>query len=176
MYTSSSPLLGSINPHKIFASVDFPEPFFPIIPIDFSPKERVKFSKNEIQDLRKIKDLYLIARLVVFQDPLFAKFFPDEAVFDSRLNKPYSQNGQFFLDPSSEKVQNYGPVQDMMCSFAISDILSKNTIFRAIPKTIFPKNTMNSFANLKVDKTTIIYDYFEDDETNIFLEKQSPKK
>ena len=69
--------------------------------------ERVKFSKNEIQDLREIKDLYLIARLVVFQDPLFAKFFPDEAVFDSRLNKPYSQNGQFFLDPSSEKVQNY---------------------------------------------------------------------
>ena len=49
----------------------------------------------------------------------------------------------------SKKVQNYGPVQDMMCSFAISDILSKNTIFRAIPKTIFPKNTMNSFANLK---------------------------
>ena len=76
----------------------------------------------------------------------------------------------------SEKVQNYGPVQDMMCSFAISDILSKNKIFRAIPKTIFPKNTMNSFANLKVDKTTIIYDYFEDDETNIFLEKQSQKK
>lgn len=69
--------------------------------------ERVKFTKNEIEELREIKDLYLIARLVVFQDPLFAKVFPDEAVFDSRLNKPYSQNGQFFLDPSSEKVQNY---------------------------------------------------------------------
>jgi hypothetical protein len=75
--------------------------------VSYLNNERVKFSKNEIQDLREIKDLYLIARLVVFQDPLFAKFFPDEAVFDSRLNKPYSQNGQFFLDPSSEKVQNY---------------------------------------------------------------------
>ena len=75
--------------------------------VSYINNERVKFSKNEIQDLREIKDLYLIARLVVFQDPLFAKFFPDEAVFDSRLNKPYSQNGQFFLDPSSEKVQNY---------------------------------------------------------------------
>ena len=75
--------------------------------VTYLNNERVKFSKNEIQDLREIKDLYLIARLVVFQDPLFAKFFPDEAVFDSRLNKPYSQNGQFFLDPSSEKVQNY---------------------------------------------------------------------
>ena len=69
--------------------------------------ERVKFTKDDIQKLRDIKDLYLIARLVVFQDPIFAKVFPDEAVFDSRLNKPYSQNGQFFLDPSSTKVQNY---------------------------------------------------------------------
>ena len=75
--------------------------------VSYLNNERVKFSKNDIQDLREIKDLYLIARLVVFQDPLFTKFFPDEAVFDSRLNKPYSQNGQFFLDPSSEKVQNY---------------------------------------------------------------------
>ena len=69
--------------------------------------ERVKFTKNELQELREIKDIYLVGRLVVFQDPLFAKVFPDEAVFDSRLNKPYSQNGQFFLDPSSKKVQDY---------------------------------------------------------------------
>lgn len=69
--------------------------------------ERVKFTKDDLEKLKDIKDLYLIARVVVFQDPLFAKAFPDEAVFDTRLNKPYSQNGQFFLDPSSEKVQNY---------------------------------------------------------------------
>ena len=69
--------------------------------------ERVKFTKNDLQELREIKDIYLVGRLVVFQDPLFAKVFPDEAVFDSRLNKPYSQNGQFFLDPSSQKVQDY---------------------------------------------------------------------
>jgi hypothetical protein len=69
--------------------------------------ERVKFTNNDLQELREIKDIYLVGRLVVFQDPLFAKVFPDEAVFDSRLNKPYSQNGQFFLDPSSKKVQDY---------------------------------------------------------------------
>ena len=69
--------------------------------------ERVKFTKNDLQELKEIKDIYLVGRLVVFQDPLFAKVFPDEAVFDSRLNKPYSQNGQFFLDPSSQKVQDY---------------------------------------------------------------------
>ena len=69
--------------------------------------ERIKFTKNDLQELKEIKDIYLVGRLVVFQDPLFAKVFPDEAVFDSRLNKPYSQNGQFFLDPSSQKVQDY---------------------------------------------------------------------
>ena len=69
--------------------------------------ERIKFTKNDLQELKEIKDIYLVGRLVVFQDPLFAKVFPDEAVFDSRLNKPYSQNGQFFLDPSSKKVQDY---------------------------------------------------------------------
>ena len=69
--------------------------------------ERVKFTNNDLQELREIKDIYLVGRLVVFQDPLFAKVFPDEAVFDSRLNKPYSQNGQFFLDPSSKKAQDY---------------------------------------------------------------------
>jgi hypothetical protein len=69
--------------------------------------ERVKFTKNDLQELREIKDIYLVGRLVVFQDPLFAKVFPNEAVFDSRLNKPHSQNGQFFLDPSSKKVQDY---------------------------------------------------------------------
>ena len=69
--------------------------------------ERVKFTNNDLQELREIKDIYLVGRLVVFQDPLFVKVFPDEAVFDSRLNKPYSQNGQFFLDPSSKKAQDY---------------------------------------------------------------------
>ena len=69
--------------------------------------ERIKFTNNDLQELREIKDIYLVGRLVVFQDPLFAKVFPDEAVFDSRLNKPYSKNGQFFLDPSSKKVQDY---------------------------------------------------------------------
>lgn len=75
--------------------------------VTYLNNERVKFTNNDLQELREIKDIYLVGRLVVFQDPLFAKVFPDEAVFDSRLNKPYSQNGQFFLDPSSKKVQDY---------------------------------------------------------------------
>ena len=75
--------------------------------IELLKNERIKFSAEDLVELRSIKDIYLIARIVVYQDPLFAKIFPEEAVFDSRLNKPYSQDGQYFLDPSSIKVQNY---------------------------------------------------------------------
>ena len=46
--------------------------------------ERIKFSAEDLAELRSIKDIYLIARIVVYQDPLFAKIFPEEAVYDSR--------------------------------------------------------------------------------------------
>lgn len=75
--------------------------------IELLKNERIKFSAEDLTELRSVKDIYLIARIVVYQDPLFAKIFPEEAVYDSRLDKPYSQNGQYFLDPSSIKVQNY---------------------------------------------------------------------
>ncbi|MFL2680821.1 MAG: putative glycoside hydrolase [Candidatus Actinomarina sp.] len=75
--------------------------------IELLKNERIKFSAEDLTELRSVKDIYLIARIVVYQDPLFAKIFPDEAVYDSRLDKPYSQDGQYFLDPSSIKVQNY---------------------------------------------------------------------
>ena len=75
--------------------------------IELLKNERIKFSAEDLAELRSVKDIYLIARIVVYQDPLFAKIFPEEAVYDSRLDKLYSQNGQYFLDPSSIKVQNY---------------------------------------------------------------------
>ena len=52
-------------------------------------------------------DLYLIGRVVVFQDPLFTKNYPDEAIFDSYKRTIYSQDDQYFIDPSSEKAKQY---------------------------------------------------------------------
>jgi len=69
--------------------------------------ERIKYNAATLNEFREIKDLYLIARIVVFQDPIFAKKFKEEAVFDSKLNKIYSQNGQYFLDPASQVVKKY---------------------------------------------------------------------
>ena len=69
--------------------------------------ERIKYDTATLNDLKKLKEIYLIGRVVVFQDPLFANTFREEAVFDSKKNNIYSQNNQYFLDPSSKKVREY---------------------------------------------------------------------
>ena len=69
--------------------------------------ERIKYDATSLNGLREIKEIYLIARIVVFQDPIFAKKFNEEAVYDSKLNNIYSQDGQYFLDPGSELVRKY---------------------------------------------------------------------
>ena len=74
---------------------------------DILKNERIKYDATSLEELRKIKDLYLIARIVVFQDPLFAKTFKEEAIFDSKNNRIYSQNEQYFLDPSSQRARDY---------------------------------------------------------------------
>ncbi len=68
---------------------------------------RSKYNSETLNTLKDKNDLYLIGRVVVFQDPLFAKNYPNEAVFDSYRNNIYSQDGQYFIDPGSEKARNY---------------------------------------------------------------------
>tara|TARA_Y100001949_G_scaffold8837_1_gene6487 strand:- start:17003 stop:18268 length:1266 start_codon:yes stop_codon:yes gene_type:complete len=68
---------------------------------------RSKYDQETLRKLKDKNDLYLIGRVVVFQDPLFAKSYPDEAVFDSYKKRIYSQNDQYFVDPGSEKARSY---------------------------------------------------------------------
>jgi hypothetical protein len=51
--------------------------------------------------------LYVIGRLVIFQDPVAARSIPSMAVWDSDLNQPYSANGQYFLDPTDPEARAY---------------------------------------------------------------------
>ena len=76
----------------------------------------------------------------------------------------------------SKTVKNYGPVQDMMCSYAISEILHSLKGFETISKSYFPKIMMQNFSKIEGITTYRVYDYFEDDKPNIFLENQQPKK
>jgi hypothetical protein len=56
----------------------------------------------------KDQDLYVIGRLVVFNDPVAAIRKPSMAVWDSATNTPYSANGQYFLDPTDPDARAYG--------------------------------------------------------------------
>lgn len=51
--------------------------------------------------------LYVIGRLVIFQDPVASQSLPSMAVWDSELNEPYSANGQYFLDPTDPAAREY---------------------------------------------------------------------
>jgi hypothetical protein len=73
-------------------------------------------------------------------------------------------------------VKNYGPVQDMMCSYAITEVLNQVPNFITIPKSYFPKTTMENFSKLEGVTTTKVFDYFLDDKSNIFFEKQKLRK
>ena len=52
-------------------------------------------------------DLYKIARIVTFQDPIAARAAPDLAVFNTATGGPFNKRGQYFLDPTDEQARAY---------------------------------------------------------------------
>ncbi len=65
--------------------------------------ERIKYDSTTLQELQNELDIYLVGRVVAFQDPIFSRKYIESAIIDSKTNSPYSQNGQYFLDPSEKK-------------------------------------------------------------------------
>ena len=54
------------------------------------------------------RGLYVIGRLVTFQDPRAANTFPDIAVGDATIGGgPYQKAGQYFLDPTDTEARRY---------------------------------------------------------------------
>ncbi|MEX2654521.1 MAG: putative glycoside hydrolase [Acidimicrobiia bacterium] len=53
------------------------------------------------------RDLYLIGRIVTFQDPQAAQRIPDIAAWNTATDGPYNNNGQWFLDPTDPKARGY---------------------------------------------------------------------
>jgi hypothetical protein len=71
----------------------------------------------------KAQDLYVIGRLVVFNDPVAAIRKPSMAVWDSELNGPYSANGQYFLDPTDPEARKYGlDLAAEACALGVDEI------------------------------------------------------
>ncbi len=69
------------------------------------------------------RDLYLIGRIVSFQDPRAARAMPEIAVFDSATGQPYNKNGQYFLDPTDPEARAYAlAIAEEACAFGVDEI------------------------------------------------------
>ena len=69
--------------------------------------KRIKYDAQTLKSFKEEFDIYLIGRVVAFQDPIFSKNYPESAIIDISTSKPYSQDGQYFLDPSDSKSRKY---------------------------------------------------------------------
>lgn len=67
--------------------------------------------------------LYVIGRIVLFNDPVASIRKPEMAVWDSAANAPYNANGQYFLDPTDPDARQYGiDLAVESCSMGVDEI------------------------------------------------------
>ena len=69
---------------------------------------RPLFAIRDVVDEMNERDLYKIARIVTFQDPIAARAKVDIAVYDTETESSYQKRGQYFLDPSDPVARAYG--------------------------------------------------------------------
>lgn len=69
------------------------------------------------------RDLYVIGRLVTFQDPIAALARPEMAVVDSATGEPYLSRGQYFLDPTDPDARAYAlELAAEACSIGVDEL------------------------------------------------------
>ncbi len=81
------------------------------------------YDLSEVSRKAKEAGLYLIGRLVVFNDPTAALKKPSMAVWDSGTNAPYSARGQYFLDPTDPDARAYGlSLAEEVCRMGVDEV------------------------------------------------------
>jgi len=84
---------------------------------------RAVYDLSEVAARAEAADLYLIGRLVVFNDPTAAVRKPEIAVWDSATNQPYQSNNQYFLDPTDPEARAYGlALAEEVCAMGVDEV------------------------------------------------------
>ena len=78
-----------------------------ILEVEKLKNERIKYDNQTLQSFKEEFDIYLIGRVVAFQDPIFSRNYPESSITDISTKMPFNQNGQYFLDPSDTKSKEY---------------------------------------------------------------------
>lgn len=81
------------------------------------------FDLGEVVELAREHDLYVIGRLVTFQDPIAAQQLPEMSVWDQGTRRPFSSRGQYFLDPTDPDARSYAlDLAVEACSLGIDEL------------------------------------------------------
>ena len=83
--------------------------------VEMLKNERIKYDTQTLMDFKEEFDIYLIGRVVAFQDPIFSRVYPESAITDIKTNRPYSQDSQYFLDPSDSNSREYLVLFEAVC-------------------------------------------------------------
>jgi hypothetical protein len=85
--------------------------------------DQPRYDLAEVVAAAEERDLYMIGRIVAFQDPVAARAVPDMAVWDSQTGAPFSSNGQYFLDPTDPQARRYAlDLAEEACSMGLHEI------------------------------------------------------
>lgn len=84
---------------------------------------------NRLYDLREVVSraheagLYVVGRLVIFNDPVAAVAKPEMSVWDTSTNAPFENRGQFFLDPTDPNAQAYAlSLAEEACGMGLDEV------------------------------------------------------
>jgi hypothetical protein len=115
---------------------------------------RNAYDLGAIAERAEQADLYLIGRIVVFNDPTAALAKPDMAVWDTATNAPYVSRGQYFLDPTDPAARSYGlALAEEACSLGVDEIQFDYIRF---PDARTESATFDGGIELETRTTTII--------------------
>jgi hypothetical protein len=115
---------------------------------------QARYDLSEIATRAEQADLYLIGRLVVFNDPTASIRKPSMSVWDSDLNAPYQSRGQYFLDPTDPDAQAYGlALAQEVCAMGVDEVQFDYVRF---PDARTEAATFDGGVSLEVRTATII--------------------
>lgn len=81
------------------------------------------YDLSEVVEAADRERLYLIGRLVTFQDPVAARAEPDMSVWDATTGAPFESNDQYFLDPTDPRAGDYAlALAQEACEMGVDEI------------------------------------------------------
>lgn len=81
------------------------------------------FDLEEVVTVAREGGLYLIGRIVAFQDPIAALAVPEMSVWDEATSAPFLSRGQYFLDPTDPDARAYAlDLAKEACALGLDEI------------------------------------------------------